>query len=80
MYKLTVLFISSSKKSAIVKIEREFGFITSTVAQGFMSINQETKVGATLELPLTTNVSTIEKTSTDKETGELTKFNWVVLD
>lgn len=80
MYKLTVLHISSSKKSALVTIEREFGFLTSTVAQGFIKLNKEAKVGDTMDLPLTTKVSSIQTKSANTTTGEETTFNWVVLD
>ena len=80
MYNLTVLFVSASKKSAIVKVTREFGFTTSTVAQGFISLNKEVKVGDSIELPLSTKVSTIEKSSVNTDSGEESKFTWVVLD
>lgn len=80
MYKLTVLFVSASKKSAIIKVTRDFEFLTSTVAQGFISLNKEVKVGDTLELPLSTKITTIERESTDKDSGETTKFTWVTLD
>lgn len=80
MYKVIVLFVAGSKKSAIVKVTREFGFMTSTVAQGFISLNKEVKVGDTLELPLSTKVSTITKQSEADTQGEVTTFTWVVLD
>lgn len=80
MYELIILHISASKKSAVVKITKDFGFVTSTVAQGFISLNKTAKVGDKLELPASTNISTIERTTTNEETGEITKFTWVVLD
>lgn len=80
MYSLKVLHVSKSAKSALVEVTKEFGFLTSTVARGFIKLNKETTVGATMELPATTKVSERVHTDTNKDTGETTSFTWVVLD
>lgn len=80
MYSLKVLHVLKSAKSALVEVTKEFGFVTSTVARGLISINKPTKVGDTVELPATTKVSERTTIATNKESGEQTTFTWVVLD
>lgn len=80
MYLLKVIALSRSNKSAFVEITREFGFLTSTVAKGLITINKEVEVGATMELPATTKIVEKPIVSTNKDTGETTTFTWVVLD
>lgn len=80
MYTLKVLHITKSSKSALVEVTKEFGFLTSTVARGFIKLNKETTVGTTMELPATTKVSEKTHIDTNKDTGETVSFTWVTLD
>lgn len=79
MFTLTVNHVSDSGKAALVTVTKKIGFATSTVANGWMKVDEGTEKGASMELPADTNVSTREQEVVDKETGNVTVFTWVVL-